>query len=119
MSGSMSGGGMSGGPGGGEGGEPWSDPSTSRLERICEKTRPLGCDDYSTCLEIFRWAFFGAPHCGPVAEAMLNCLDTQATIEDFSCLNGKPFVIDRGIENPCGDYYARVGSQYCWANIIP
>jgi hypothetical protein len=107
---------MNGGPGSGKGGEggEWTDEETARLRRICEKTRALNCNDYSRCEEIFRYAFFGAPYCGPLAEAMLDCLDTRATIEDFACFGDVPFVIDRGIENPCNLEYRRVGNAYCF-----
>jgi hypothetical protein len=116
----VSGGGMSGGPGsgeGGEGGEPWIDEATERLKRICEKTLALNCDDYSNCIEIFRWAFFGHPACGPVAEPALICLDTKATIEDFGCLYGEPFIVDR-FGGPCELEFAAVSAAYCYGRVI-
>jgi hypothetical protein len=108
---------MSGGPGGGEGGEggEWTDEATERLERICEKTRALNCTDYSRCVEMFRWAFFYMPYCGPTSEQMLICLDTKATIDDFACsADGKPYFKEApALESPCYVEWGIARGRYC------
>ena len=109
-------GGMGGGPGGGEGGEggdPWTDEATLRLIRISDKARAAGCDDYSTCVEIFRWGFFGLPWCGPVAERLLTCLDTEGTTEEFQCVYGKPWIYTTD-SSPCAEESEAVRSRGCF-----
>ena len=120
--GGTGGGGMSGRTGGGEGGEggePWTDEATERLKRICENTRALNCTDYSRCVEMFRWRFFWAPYCGPTSEQMLICLDTKATIEDFTCVLDQDGIVSRpdikipGLESPCYVEYGIASGRYC------
>jgi hypothetical protein len=109
-----SGSGGEGGTSGGEGGTPGDgvggeggtgiDPWNARCERVCDKgaVSLAECPDKALCIQRFCVETNLLPYCFRYADAMLECLDTEGTADDFVCWLGLPS-FGGGETSPCND----------------